>query len=491
MKVNKLQALANLTIFAIVCYLAIWRFSFLPYGDLPLHIYMSKILNNPDLFEGSYSIRWSLCPNLIWQVLLSFALDFVDPITAAKLILTTNLLLSTLGLFLLLRVFINTPPLWIWNILLLAQLHYFYQCGYLQFTLTLGIIPYLLIALEKFRNHIGARCVVFVVATIITCLMHFMGLLVLYFSILMIEMYFWKSENTKDIVQTYAPGILLVIAFVLINILIIKGRPMSIHYQIFRKFANLYLYCFRPLPLQFFTLVFISGMGCIALLNRKYRFEGRFLLIIIVALSLYVVCPTDIGLSADSDIRLLYPIIICFLFYALSALVRAAAWTKILTGIWFVAAIVVTLAYYNYLGMKADELCRMSAYLEGDNYILYINHNQKTDFMKSTFLPRGNSLFYMYAYHFYLEPTRYRPQDHVPYIFTTSILERGNEFQGYYRDYVPPWGEITDKLVSARETIQDVKHIVMPISGIEDYDYLLAGRHVISGKYWALASRED
>lgn len=500
-----------MTVMAIVLmlYLSIWRLDFLPYMDLPLHIYMAKIISNIESYNGAYFFEYGLMPNQLWQWVLAGLNHFYSPMLSAKILLTAAFLVSIAGCYRLSNVLCDQiTPYWLW-VFAAAQFHYFFFMGFLQFYLSLALIPWVILGLLQLQSKPeskpesklkqGPTALFLALSVAVFFFMHFMAMAVLLLSLLIFELI--RAQSFLDVwnrFRAYVP------AFIVVGVLIAlippgKASDSLFEYHWFRKFLSPVLWLMKPMVLSSILLGSI-GLGLLSVKFKVLReaLTPKFCLILGVFTVIFIALPSQIRAMADAELRLYYPITVAFLMFGMMLIQRHAKNANVIllsTGVIFTACFVLL---FQAISAKHDDLFQLRAQMT-DSQIkspqalenttpLLVNYQPKDQGALAKLDASINGLFYNYQYYEYLS---FSPESvRIPYVYPTSILRRSEEV-AYTRahDYLLPWGAgpFAEEFYQYPELKKPGKTLLVPISGKNDISSIIGNRNVIRSEHWILA----
>jgi hypothetical protein len=130
----------------------VWKNTFLPMQDLPQHLFMAWVANNYEVealkLAETYELRGQLGPYRITYFLQRFFSALIDPLTAAKLVVTVYLLVITLLVLKIQSEAEESAPAWASVLLIPASFHPMYFYGFMSFTLAVPVLVLLLLDLK-------------------------------------------------------------------------------------------------------------------------------------------------------------------------------------------------------------------------------------------------------------------------------------------------------------------------------------------------------
>jgi hypothetical protein len=484
-------------------YITVWQFQFIPLGDLPLHIYMAKIMANLADYKESYYIEWSLYPNQFWQWTLGFLQKIMPPILATKVLLTAHLISSTLGLYLLFCHFhqklaqypLNRahPPL-ILSIFFCLQFNYFFQMGFLQFTLTAGLISYAMLLFMRFEGKAYSQSLIIFLLTPIFFLMHFMGCIAMFFSFMLWEVYRFDNNKLLPRFFAYLPGFIL-LAFLITQVPSAPHDGPLFSYIWLRKLSDLVLWYLRPFPIQG---VLVLGLLFVAFPQIRsnlvsFKWTSNSLIALFIGALFFILAPSEIKRMADAELRLLYPLSVMITFILLNLILQETSRNKRMAiAIPLVLFCLSTFWYFSVLKSKESDLMQLREDYNLEGVPLLINYTKPECRLKQFLSPSGNTLFYLYAYFEYLQDLP--GVHHIPFVFKTSVLRRTNKNHQTSRfyDYVLPWGTpVNAEVTKGKEVWLKKNLLILPVEGKDYYSKLLRKHDFITGKHWIIAVKKN
>jgi hypothetical protein len=143
----------------------VWKNTFLPMQDLPQHLFMAWVANNYEVealkLAEIYELRGQLGPYRITYLLQRLFSTLLDPLTAAKLVVTLYLLTVALLVLKIQSEAEGAAPAWASVLLIPASFHPMYFYGFMNFTLAAPVLVLLLLDLKALFGGENTRTPVF------------------------------------------------------------------------------------------------------------------------------------------------------------------------------------------------------------------------------------------------------------------------------------------------------------------------------------------
>ncbi|MEH6608035.1 MAG: hypothetical protein V7696_01605 [Halioglobus sp.] len=152
----------------------VWKNTFLPMQDLPQHLFMAWVANNYEVealkLAEIYELRGQLGPYRITYLLQRLFSTFLDPLTAAKLVVTLYLLTVALLVLKIQSEVEGVAPAWASVLLIPASFHPMYFYGFMSFTLAVPVLVLLLLDLRALLLSGNTKAPVFIHCVLVAVL---------------------------------------------------------------------------------------------------------------------------------------------------------------------------------------------------------------------------------------------------------------------------------------------------------------------------------